>query len=320
MNFKSKWIILLALLLVATMLFAACGDGIVPEGLGTNTGNNPGTNSGNNSGNNGGNSQSGQSEAQYNKDKATLESAGYSVTMYTDRQSLTAFESASSSQSLKPGSLEAYLIALKNDESQIVAFYFVSADDAAAYHAETPGSALNDKAVVFNDTHNLISSGNGNSGGNGNNGGETVTYSTGFDYDLVYDEITDTSGAAIAGATGCTDVDVFVPATRTNYFGEEQPYLWDVQNGFRSMPNAKTITIPEGFLEIRVGFGYSNLLEKITLPTSIRKLCSGVMQNCPSLETIEYQGTIEEWRAIEKEDGWGPDYTVVCSDGRLVAK
>ena len=187
--------------------------------------------------------------------------------------------------------------------------------------AETPA----DNNENGNGTGSESGSGNGgnssgDNGGNGGGGNSDTAYSTGFTPDAVYDDVTGTSGAAIADARGCTDVDVLVPPTRTTYFGDVQPYLWDTQNGFRAMPNAKTVTIPEGFLEIRVGFGFSNSLEKITLPTTIRKLCTGVMQNCPALTTVVYKGTTAQWEAIEKEAGWigeAASVTIVCSDGNI---
>ena len=55
MKFKSKLLVLLALLLVAAMLFTACGNGVAPDGSGNHSGNDSGNDSESNGENNGGN-------------------------------------------------------------------------------------------------------------------------------------------------------------------------------------------------------------------------------------------------------------------------
>lgn len=99
--------------------------------------------------------QTEQGEAQYEKDKATLEAAGYSATLSTvATKDLSALETANE---LEVGTLEAWMIALKNGSSQIVAYYFKTAEAASAFHAKREDSVLKGKAVILNDTEEVIS-------------------------------------------------------------------------------------------------------------------------------------------------------------------
>ncbi|MCR5353781.1 MAG: leucine-rich repeat domain-containing protein [Clostridiales bacterium] len=165
---------------------------------------------------------------------------------------------------------------------------------------------------------------NGETGGNETQNEPDISTegSKGFDFDAVYDEITGKTGYCIIGTGSCEDEDVIVPQGRTNYLGETQPYLWDDNNGFRGMQNAKSITLPEGFLEINSGFGYSPLLEKVVIPSTVRKIGyngdSRIFEYCPQFKEIVYNGTVEQWNAIEKEENWktGTEgFTVHCTDG-----
>ncbi len=155
-----------------------------------------------------------------------------------------------------------------------------------------------------------------------NNTGINTDGSKGFDFDAIYDEITDQTGYSITGIGSCEDEEVIVPQGRMNYFGETLPYLWDDANGFRGMQKAKSVTLPEGFLEIRSGFGYSPLLEKVTIPSTVRKIGyngdSRIFEYCPEFKEITYNGSMEQWNAIEKTNDWktGTEgFTVHCTDG-----
>ena len=146
--------------------------------------------------------------------------------------------------------------------------------------------------------------------------------STGFEVDVVYDEFTEQDGYSVSGIGSCTDENVVIPKYRKSYFGDVMPYLWDSMNGFRGMQYAKSVTLPEGFLEIRSGFGYSPLLEKVILPSTIRKIGysgdSRIFENCPEFKEIFFSGTIEQWNAMEKTENWKTStnaFKVHCADG-----
>ena len=61
-------------------------------------------------------------------------------------------------------------------------------------------------------------------------------------------------------------------------------------------------------------------LESVTLPDKIQKISVCAFYNSPKLTEIIFEGTVEQWNAIEKEDGWdygAADFTVRCSDGEI---
>lgn len=135
-----KTIMLIALILALVLAAGLCACG---EENGTNAGKTqtPGN-------------QTDAGNAQYETDKATLETAGYTVTSYAGAETLAPIEEANG---LSVGSLEAWLMANKNDYSTLLAYYFKTADAASAFHASRDGSALKGKAVILNDTDELIS-------------------------------------------------------------------------------------------------------------------------------------------------------------------
>ena len=58
-------------------------------------------------------------------------------------------------------------------------------------------------------------------------------------------------------------------------------------------------------------------LERITLPASIKKIGAGAFYNSPKLTEIIFNGTQEQWDAIEKADGWdfgAANFTVTFID------
>ena len=64
-------------------------------------------------------------------------------------------------------------------------------------------------------------------------------------------------------------------------------------------------------------------LESIVIPKSITKINLKTFEDCSDLSLIKYDGTVAEWNAIDKEDGWRDDLrecVIVCLDGKLDKK
>lgn len=80
----------------------------------------------------------------------------------------------------------------------------------------------------------------------------------------------------------------------------------------------KAFTIPEGVTSIDSGaFSLCDKLESITIPNGVT-LIDHYALFCPSLTSITYLGTIEEWNSITKNSNWDygtSHYTVHCTDG-----
>jgi len=92
-------------------------------------------------------------------------------------------------------------------------------------------------------------------------------------------------------------------------------------NAFRYCDGITEITIPEGVTEILEGtFCGCMSLETVCLPRSLSFIGNAAFEECESLGSIQYNGTVEEWNAIEKYEELESDFTcvtVVCSDGEI---
>jgi hypothetical protein len=61
-------------------------------------------------------------------------------------------------------------------------------------------------------------------------------------------------------------------------------------------------------------------LTDIVIPDSVTSIGMCAVKGCSGLTTIAYQGTMEQWEAITKSNGWNDNtgnYVVICSDGKL---
>ena len=66
--------------------------------------------------------------------------------------------------------------------------------------------------------------------------------------------------------------------------------------------------------------GCSNL-KTISIPKSVNSIGAGIFFFSPNIETIYYEGTIEDWRRIDKDDNWNAEtesiFTIICTDGTI---
>ena len=65
-------------------------------------------------------------------------------------------------------------------------------------------------------------------------------------------------------------------------------------------------------------FELCRCLTALTIPSSVISIGEGAFSGCSELDSIEFEGTIEQWLSIEKGYYWMeevPVMTVSCSDG-----
>lgn len=116
----------------------------------------------------------------------------------------------------------------------------------------------------------------------------------------------------------CTSLEsIILPNTITTIKGK----------AFMGCNSLKSINFPEGLLYIGGNNDYvmqsgafesCTSLTKIDLPHSILGIGGYSFKGCSNLSTINYNGTIEEWRSVYKGSGWasGTNTSVVhCTDG-----
>ena len=104
--------------------------------------------------------------------------------------------------------------------------------------------------------------------------------------------------------------DVLVP--RHDYITSILPTLFKGSH-------VQAITMTDNIVSIeKFAFEECRELTYVRLPSSIQKIHSRAFADCDTLTFIQYEGTMAEWRAVEKAADWDEGaglYTVICSDG-----
>jgi hypothetical protein len=80
------------------------------------------------------------------------------------------------------------------------------------------------------------------------------------------------------------------------------------------LPNSVTIIDGGAFPECKS-------LTSITIPNSVVEIGGWAFAMCDNLLVINYEGTVEQWNAIIKEDTWTEESsitTVHCTDGDVI--
>ncbi len=90
---------------------------------------------------------------------------------------------------------------------------------------------------------------------------------------------------------------------------------------FSQCRSLTSIEIPDNVTSIgNHAFFYCDSLTNIEIPDSVMSIGGQAFAYCDSLTSITFNGTVEEWNAIEKGREWNDDVPatkVVCSDGEV---
>lgn len=128
---------------------------------------------------------------------------------------------------------------------------------------------------------------------------------------------------------GCSDLTKFV-------VDESNPY-WTSVDGVLYSKDMKTLicyptakkdgsfTVPEGVEDIHYkAFALNLHLKELNLPSTIKTIGEEVFISAENIEvkieTINYNGTIEMWKAIQKPQNWGDyssNFVITCTDGQI---
>ena len=83
-----------------------------------------------------------------------------------------------------------------------------------------------------------------------------------------------------------------------------------------------SITIPNSVTSIGDwAFKGCSLLATITIPNSVTSIGKGAFEGCSLLTTIDYAGTREQWKKIDKSERWNDDSNIKiirCTDEEIV--
>lgn len=128
------------------------------------------------------------------------------------------------------------------------------------------------------------------------------------------------TGGETGGKTG-GDNDTETPASKLTFVLNEDGQSYTV-TGLSDKTLTK-LTIPstyQGFPVTSIGgrvFSGCTGLTSITIPNSVASIGWYAFEDCTSLTSIQYNGTKEQWKAIEKSGVWLELAVVHCSDGDI---
>ncbi|MBR7099134.1 MAG: leucine-rich repeat domain-containing protein [Clostridia bacterium] len=106
---------------------------------------------------------------------------------------------------------------------------------------------------------------------------------------------------------GCDVSGIAIPTTVTT--------IWNY--AFADCTGLTELSFHEGIRHIGTGaFKKCDTLTKITFPKSIQSVGHTPFSECDGLETVIYQGTVAEWKKLEKDyDFYSRNLSVTCTDG-----
>ena len=183
---------------------------------------------------------------------------------------------------------------------------------------------IDDDYGYWEDDDDRSSNPGGGKSSSSNNGGSASQTGDTVDKDNPYFDFSWNSSdhtASICFKSGMENPNPVVPITYV-YNGENYRIIDDDKApGFSYMMIVETITIQEGFEKIQNGFCHDMNLISVKLPSTLKKIHASPFVNCSKLQKVEYNGTMAQWEAIQKNDdynyGLPQDITIVCKDGNL---
>jgi len=91
-----------------------------------------------------------------------------------------------------------------------------------------------------------------------------------------------------------------IPDTTVNRFGNTVPVVAVGRNAFRNCDAITDMIIPSSVSAVYQGaFADCRNLERITVPKAVKRIPQGTFENCTALTDIYYEGSKDEWEAIE---------------------
>ena len=138
---------------------------------------------------------------------------------------------------------------------------------------------------------------------------------------------------AFAGCTGITEVTlmgdidnlgsgVFSGCTSLKSFVCQKSLEILSVNSFLNCSSLTSAQLSDDLCVLGISaFEGCSSLNKISLPKTLTSIGENAFKDCTSLKEISYGGTIEQWKAINKDVSWKfncSDITVCCIDGQII--
>lgn len=145
-----------------------------------------------------------------------------------------------------------------------------------------------------------------------NNAQNTPQYSQGLEYTLNADG----HSYAVTGIGSCTDTELVIPA---EYNGKPVTSIGNA--AFVYGGSLTSIIMPNSVTSIgESAFRHCNSLTTINIPNGVISIGNEAFWYCSSLTSITFNGTVEQWNAVEKGFSWDydvPATKVICTDGEV---
>ncbi len=120
----------------------------------------------------------------------------------------------------------------------------------------------------------------------------------------------------VTGEGSCSDTCIGIPSVY-----DSKPVTQIGSYAFYSCGDLTVIIIPDSVTSIGDdAFAGCDSLTDIRIGNGVKHIGSDAFYYCSSLTSITYNGTVEQWNAIEKGEYWNSstgDYTVRCTDGTI---
>lgn len=146
------------------------------------------------------------------------------------------------------------------------------------------------------------------------------TYTEGIEYGFVRDDF----GNAIGFKAMSRDTDIVNSDPHLRIppvFWNKLPVMHICYGVFAGLDGITTVTIPDSVTFIDdEAFKYCENLTTVNLGNGVEHIGVHAFADCSNLTSIIYNGTIEQWNAINKDSGWDwhtGAYTVYCTDGTI---
>ncbi len=123
------------------------------------------------------------------------------------------------------------------------------------------------------------------------------------------DSVTSIGGYAFRECTGLTSI--VIPDSVTSIGDCAFYYCYSLTSII--IPDSVTSIGDEAFIAC-------DSMTSVTLGNSVTSIGKNAFANCNRLDTINFEGTIEQWNAITKGDGWNGNVSatqVICTDGTI---